>query len=105
MQRDNALCLDRFRNGAHDVHLSLIHIYEAVTAVFSCADTEFTARGKTVLSDGWKEIEHRYRATLKDKPDPEDGENEGVTLPELSEGQNFPNPAAKEMCIRDSKRT
>ena len=71
------------------------HIYEAVTAVFSCADTEFTARGKTVLSDGWKEIEHRYRATLKDKPDPEDGENEGVTLPELSEGQGFPNPAAK----------
>ena len=71
------------------------HIYEAVTAVFSCADTEFTARGKTVLSDGWKEIERRYRATLKDKPDPEDGENEGVTLPELSEGQGFPNPAAK----------
>ncbi len=71
------------------------HIYEAVTAVFSCADTEFTARGKTVLSDGWKEIEHRYRATLKDKPDPEDGENEGVTLPELSEGQGFPNPAVK----------
>ena len=69
--------------------------YEAVTAVFSCADTKFTARGKTVLSDGWKGIEHRYRATLKDKPDPEDGENEGVTLPELSEGQNFPNPAAK----------
>ena len=71
------------------------HIFEAVTAVFSCADTEFTARGKTVLSDGWKEIEHRYWATLKDKPDPEDGENEGVTLPELSEGQGFPNPAAK----------
>ena len=71
------------------------HIFEAVTAVFSCADTEFTARGKTVLSDGWKEIEHRYRATLKDKPDPEDGENEGVTLPELSEGQGFPNPAVK----------
>ena len=71
------------------------YAYEAVTAVFSCADTEFTARGKTVLSDGWKEIEHRYRATLKDKPDPEDGENEGVTLPELSEGQGFPNPAAK----------
>ena len=71
------------------------HIFEAVTAVFSCADTEFTARGKTVLSDGWKEIERRYRATLKQKSDPEDGENEGVTLPELSEGQGFPNPAAK----------
>ena len=71
------------------------HIFEAVTAVFSCAGTDFTARGKTVLSDGWKEIERRYRATLKQKPDPEDGENEGVTLPELSEGQGFPNPAAK----------
>ena len=71
------------------------HIFEAVTAVFSCADTEFTARGKTVLSDGWKEIERRYRATLKQKPEAEDGENEGVTLPELSEGQGFPNPAAK----------
>ena len=71
------------------------HIFEAVTAVFSCADTEFTARGKTVLSDGWKEIERRYRATLKQKPEAEDGENEGVTLPELSEGQGFPCPAAK----------
>ena len=71
------------------------HIYEAVTAVFSCAGTDFTARGKTVLAEGWKELERRYRATLKDKPEAEDGENEGVTLPELSEGQGFPNPAAK----------
>ena len=51
--------------------------------------------GKTVLSDGWKEIEHRYRATLKDKPEAEDGENEGVTLPELSEGQTFSDFSAK----------
>ena len=65
------------------------HIYEAVTAVFSCAGTDFTARGKTVLAEGWKELERRYRATLKDKPEAEDGENEGVTLPELSEGQIF----------------
>ena len=72
------------------------HIFEAVTAVFSCADTELTVRGKTVISDGWKELERRYRATLKDKPEAEDGENADVTLPELSEGQNFPNPAAKE---------
>ena len=71
------------------------HIYEAVTAVFSCAGTDFTARGKTVLAEGWKELQRRYRATLKDKPEAEDGENADVTLPELSEGQNFPNPAAK----------
>ena len=64
------------------------HIFEAVTAVFSCAGTEFTARGKTVLAGGWKELERRYRATLKGKPDPEDMEEEN-TLPELSEGQSF----------------
>ena len=53
------------------------HIFDAVTAVFSCADTEFTAKGKTVLCDGWKELERRYRATLKGKPDAEgDEENE-----------------------------
>ena len=70
------------------------HIFEAVTAVFSCADTEFTARGKTVLAGGWKDLERRYRATLKGKPDPEDTEEEN-TLPELSEGQSFENPTAK----------
>lgn len=71
------------------------HIFEAVTAVFSCAGADFTARGKTVLSDGWKELERRYRATLKQKPDAEDVENADVTLPELTEGQSFESPAAK----------
>ena len=70
------------------------HIFEAVTAVFSCAGTEFTARGKTVFAGGWKDLERRYRATLKGKPDPEDMEEEN-TLPELSEGQTFKSPTAK----------
>ena len=70
------------------------HIFEAVTAVFSCAGTEFTARGKTVFAGGWKDLERRYRATLKGKPDPEDMEEEN-TLPELSEGQTFTSPTAK----------
>ena len=71
------------------------HIFEAVTAVFDCAGTVFTARGKTVIADGWKEVERRYRAALKVKPDAEDadGGNE-KTLPELAEGQGFENPAA-----------
>ncbi len=70
------------------------HTFEAVTAVFSCAGTEFTARGKTVFAGGWKDLERRYRATLKGKPDPEDMEEEN-TLPELSEGQTFESPTAK----------
>ncbi|WP_368489394.1 DNA topoisomerase 3 [Clostridium sp. BJN0013] len=72
------------------------HIYEAVTAVFGCADKEFIAKGKTVLCAGWKELEHRYRATLKAKPDPED-DNEVLELdaPPFTEGQTFDRPAAK----------
>ena len=70
------------------------HTFEAVTAVFSCADTEFTARGKTVLCAGWKDLERRYRATLKAKPDPEDGDGEN-TLPPFAEGQTFERPAAR----------
>ena len=45
------------------------HTFEAVTAVFECAGQSFIARGKTVLSDGWKEIDRRYRAALKNNPD------------------------------------
>lgn len=70
------------------------HTFEVVTAVFTCADTEFTARGKTVLCAGWKDLERRYRATLKAKPDPEDGETEN-TLPPFAEGQTFERPAAR----------
>ena len=63
------------------------HEYETVTAVFSCAGNEFTAKGKTVLVPGWKEIDQRFRSTLK-----ADGEEETEamnTLPELVEGQTF----------------
>lgn len=67
------------------------YIYEAVTAVFSCADAVFTAKGKTVLSEGWKELERRYRSGLKEKPD----EEEETTLPDFSEGQTFACPGAK----------
>jgi len=57
------------------------HVYEAVTAVFSCADTKFTAKGKTVLCPGWKDLERHFRATLKSKLD-EEAETEAA-LPEL----------------------
>ena len=59
--------------------------YETVTAVFSCAGNEFTAKGKTVLVPGWKEIDQRFRSNLK-----ADTEEEVLnTLPEPAEGQSF----------------
>ncbi len=71
------------------------HIFEAVTAVFSCADTEFTVKGKTVLAAGWKEIETLYRASLKKKPDSDDENEPAADVPTFAEGQTIEHPAAK----------
>ena len=70
------------------------HIFEAVTAVFSCAGQEFTAKGKTVLAEGWKGFERRFMATLKKKADTEDDEENALSLdvPPFAEGQTFDNP-------------
>ena len=65
--------------------MAVPHEYETVAAVFSCAGNEFTAKGKTVLIPGWKEIDQRFRATLK-----ADTEEEVLNaLPELTEGQSY----------------
>ena len=69
------------------------YVYEAVTATFTCAGKEFTAKGKTVLSPGWKEIDRRFRSSLKTDFD-EDSDTQERTLPELTEGQTFADVAA-----------
>ena len=71
------------------------HSFEAVMAVFSCADHEFTAKGKAIIAAGWKEIERLYRATLKKKPDSDDENELVLDVPNFTEGQTFENPAAK----------
>ena len=68
------------------------HEYEAVTATFTCAGQEFTAKGKTVLAAGWKDIDRRFRASLKTDAD-EDGEA-APELPAITEGQVFEDIAA-----------
>ncbi|BFJ85390.1 DNA topoisomerase 3 [Ruthenibacterium sp. TH_2024_36131] len=72
------------------------HIFEAVTAFFSCAGQEFTAKGKTMLAEGWKGLERRFMATLKKKADTEDDEENALSLdvPPFAEGQTFDNPQA-----------
>ena len=68
------------------------YVYEAVTATFTCAGHEFTAKGKTVLFHGWKELDRRFRSSLKTDSD-EDAEAVRE-LPELKEGQTFADVAA-----------
>ena len=56
------------------------HIYETVTATFNCEDYIFTAKGKTVLSSGWKDIERRFLMSLKEKQDKEDEKEKALPL-------------------------
>ena len=62
------------------------YVYEAVTAVFDCGGHSFTAKGKHVVSGGWREIDRIFRSFLKEKQT--DGDN-GSDLPDFKEGQTF----------------
>ncbi|MBQ9168414.1 MAG: DNA topoisomerase 3 [Oscillospiraceae bacterium] len=67
------------------------YVYETVTATFDCGGHAFTAKGKCILAEGWREIERIFRSSLKEKPEDEDG---GGMLPAFTEGQTFENAAA-----------
>ena len=60
------------------------YIYETVTAEISCGGYSFVARGRNVISEGWKAIEKAFRNYQKCKDDTEETEEESVAL---SEGQ------------------
>ena len=66
--------------------------YETVTTSFECGGHTFTAKGKHILSEGWREIERIFRSSLKEKPEGEDG---GADLPELTEGETYDNVSAE----------
>ena len=61
------------------------YVYEAVTAIFDCGGHSFTAKGKHILSEGWREIDRIFRAFLKEKP----ADGDGGALPDFTEGQVF----------------
>ena len=61
------------------------YVYEAVTATFNCCGHSFTAKGKCILSEGWREIDRIFRTSLKEKP----ADGDGGTLPDFTEGQIF----------------
>ncbi len=63
------------------------HTFEAVTAVFTCGEYRFTAKGKNLICEGWREIDRLFRTSLKNKTE-EDTETES-TMPSIVEGQTF----------------
>ena len=62
------------------------YMYEAVTAAFDCGGHTFTAKGRHILSEGWREIDRIFRASLKEQPE---DEAEPIALPDFTEGQTF----------------
>ena len=65
-----------------------VHRFETVTAILDCQGYTFTAKGKTILQSGWKEVERIHRMSIR-QSETEHKENEAVALPVLQEGQTF----------------
>ena len=63
------------------------YAYAETAVVVECAGYEFKAKGRAVLNPGFKELDGRYRDTLKNKPEP-DKEKEAKALPVLAQGQS-----------------
>ncbi len=47
-------------------------VYETITAEFECAGNTFTAKGKTIITEGWKDIDRLFRSYIGNKSDNED---------------------------------
>ena len=75
------------------------HRFEAVTATLDCAGYSFTAKGKTVLQSGWKEIEQIHRMNLK-RSKGEEKDEDDTALPDLQKGQEFKKVASS---VREGK--
>ena len=61
------------------------YVYEAVTATFDCGCHVFTAKGKHVISKGWRKIDRLFRSFLKVDAESKDA----AELPDFTEGQIF----------------
>ena len=73
------------------------HRYAETTLTTICAEEEFSAKGKVVLSDGWKAIERKMLGELLGKqkeavvlPDAQEQSQCSVAGAELKEGQTTP---------------
>lgn len=67
------------------------YIYETVTAKISCGGYSFVAKGRNVISEGWKAIEKAFRDFQKCKDDTE----EDVETLALTEGQVIERPVSE----------
>lgn len=57
------------------------HIFDETSVTLSCEGYEFKTKGKTVVQNGWKAIEQRFKDALKDK----EKADEEKALPNIAE--------------------
>lgn len=77
------------------------HRFESAAVTLSCAGHTFTAKGKTVLQDGWKTYDAALCVWLKKDTVQEDAEDgDSGALPALTEGQIFSSVTAS---VREGK--
>ncbi len=62
--------------------------YAETVVSLECGGAVFTAKGKTVLQSGWKEIEQAFLQSLPERTD-EQKEQDKSLPPDLAEGQTF----------------
>ena len=60
-----------------------VYSYEAVTVTLDCGGYSFTAKGKTVIADGWRGIDAAFKTPYTSESDTEDNETEHA-LPALA---------------------
>ena len=71
---------------------SIPHKYENIKVTVNCENIMFSANGKTVRECGWKLIEERIKAVLKNKDNIDENNS---ALPEIEQGQTFNNVSVK----------
>lgn len=79
--------------------VSPVNVSDTVIAVLECGGREFTARGKTTVQGGWKQLEATIKANLKGlvKDDDEESDEPSGVLPPLSEGTEVPVKSVKQL--------
>jgi DNA topoisomerase-3 len=75
-----------------------VHVYETAAAVLECGGHTFKAKGKTVITNGWKLVDDAFKGSLKQRPSAD--EDDTTALPELAEGQVFSSVTAS---VREGK--
>lgn len=79
--------------------VSPVNVSDTVTAVLECGGMDFTARGRTTVQGGWKQLESAIKAEMKGlvRDEDEDPDEPSGVLPPLSEGAEVTVKSVKQL--------